>query len=742
MNRLNNKVMLGVLALLVISLGLLLWYSGRLVTAVHTRKAVERARALTVFCEEIRTFISGYHGRGMFHLPELMDEADAAPAGRGNYRETRLYRTIPVVAAWTAARAQAETLGYEFRIPRTRPRNPENRPRPGVEDTVVRFLEGDAGLSDVRATGAQVVFPPDAGTGELDEIGVIHTGVEIQPGGSRKPVDAIRFFRAIRLTEDCLQCHGEPAGTPDPLGFPREGWAAGEVHGAFEIIAPLGPMRAEIAAMRRNLLAGAGLLFGLAWIAGLFLTRRVLERPIQEVVRFSERLGKGDFRGEIPVRGKDEIAAMGRHLNASTRRLRQMVNRVSAAARDLSGNAGELARVASDLAGSAGKLDAAGEQLLTDNGSVSEYVDSVAAAADSTDRTAIRMAAMAEEMAAGSASVSDRAKRTDERVAQMARSGEEMRQTVASVAVAAEEMTASLGDVAGHTDQARKISREASDRAGEIGRRMDVLKQASGRIDRVVALIRKIADQTHLLALNATIEAAGAGAAGRGFAVVAAEVKALARSSAESAGEIADEVEAIQAHVATTVQDVETVTGIIERLAGINATIALAAGEQSNAAADISRRTSENARLADGVSRMGGEAADLVAEIARGAGETALAAAELARSVESVAGQAGETARGSASATRRVAEMGEQAREIRAAVGRTRLGADQAAGRAEALARITAELTMAVDAFQVSGEEGRDSEGVPADPFSADGSPGSGESGETGTGERSGGEVP
>jgi methyl-accepting chemotaxis protein len=736
MNRLNNKVMLGVLTPLLISLGLVLWYSGRLLTTVHTRKAVERARALTVFCEEIRIFISGYHGRGMFHLPELMAEAEAAPAERGNYRDTRLYRTIPVAAAWTAARARAETLGYEFRIPRTRPRNPDNRPRPGVEDTVVRFLEGDVALSDVRAAGAQVVFPPGADALAGDEIGVIHVGVEIQPDGSRKPMDAIRFFRAIRLTRDCLQCHGEPAGTPDPLGFPREGWAAGEVHGAFEIIAPLGPMRAEIADMRRNLLIGAGLLFALAWIAGLFLTRRVLERPIQEVVRFSERLGQGDFRGEIPVRGGDEIGAMSRHLNASTRRLRRMVTRVSAAARDLSGNAGELARVASDLAGSAGRLDAAGEQLLADNGSVAEYVDSVAAAADSTDRTALRMAAMAEEMAAGSASVSDRAKRTDERVAQMARSGEEMRRTVTSVAAAAEEMTASLGDVAGHTDQARKISREASDRAGEIGRRMDVLKQAGGRIDRVVALIRKIADQTHLLALNATIEAAGAGAAGRGFAVVAAEVKALARSSAESAGEIADEVEAIQAHIATTVQDVATVAGIIERLAGINATIAMAAGEQSNAAVHISRRASENARLADGVSRMSGEAAELVADIARGADETAKAAAELAKNVESVAGRAGETARGSASATRRVAEMGERAREIRAAVGRTRMGADQAADRAEALARITAELTMAVDAFQAADEKGRGGENAAADSALGESSSESDESGETGADER------
>lgn len=98
MNRLNNKVMLGVLTLPLISLGLVLWYSGRLLTAVHARKAVERARALPVFCEEIRTFIGGYHGRGMFRLPELMAAVEATPAGRGNCRDTRLYPTMAVDA--------------------------------------------------------------------------------------------------------------------------------------------------------------------------------------------------------------------------------------------------------------------------------------------------------------------------------------------------------------------------------------------------------------------------------------------------------------------------------------------------------------------------------------------------------------------------------------------------------------------------------------------------------------------
>lgn len=75
---------------------------------------------------------------------------------------------------------------------------------------------------------------------------------------------------------------------------------------------------------------------------------------------------------------------------------------------------------------------------------------------------------------------------------------------------------------------------------------MNVLKERSQEIARVLGLITDIASQTNLLALNAAIEAAQAGDAGRGFAVVAEEIRKLAEDSRKSAREIETLIKDVQ----------------------------------------------------------------------------------------------------------------------------------------------------------------------------------------------------
>jgi methyl-accepting chemotaxis protein len=69
----------------------------------------------------------------------------------------------------------------------------------------------------------------------------------------------------------------------------------------------------------------------------------------------------------------------------------------------------------------------------------------------------------------------------------------------------------------------------------ESVRRLDQLGKSVEEVREFVVLVRKMARQSKLLSLNAAMEAARAGEQGSGFAVVAAEVRRLARSSADAA---------------------------------------------------------------------------------------------------------------------------------------------------------------------------------------------------------------
>lgn len=160
---------------------------------------------------------------------------------------------------------------------------------------------------------------------------------------------------------------------------------------------------------------------------------------------------------------------------------------------------------------------------------------------------------------------------------------------VQAVAAGAEELNASVAEIAQSMSKSRVEADKAFQRVNEADASTQRLTNAATAMGGIVSLIQNIAGQINLLALNATIESARAGEAGRGFAVVATEVKSLARQAAEATEKIANEIDGIQGVTREVAQGLDNIKKSIESVREYVASTASAVEEQSAVTRDMSQ---------------------------------------------------------------------------------------------------------------------------------------------------------
>jgi methyl-accepting chemotaxis protein len=212
----------------------------------------------------------------------------------------------------------------------------------------------------------------------------------------------------------------------------------------------------------------------------------------------------------------------------------------------------------------------------------------------------------------------------------VSRATQQVTQNLQSLSTGAGEMTLTIQSIAANTNEAAKVASSAVSAAEAANTTIAKLGQSGAEIGIVIKVITSIAQQTNLLALNATIEAARAGEAGKGFAVVANEVKELAKQTALATEDISRKINAIQLDTKDAVTTIGTVTGIINQINNISATIAAAVEQQSATTNEMTRNVSEAASGAGDISsNIGGVTEAAEGTLAR-ARESQKAAQEMA----------------------------------------------------------------------------------------------------------------
>jgi methyl-accepting chemotaxis protein len=457
----------------------------------------------------------------------------------------RSLKQVPVVVSWSVAQKYASDQQMEFRTPSLNPRNPKNQP----DEFERRALES---------------FQKNSALAEYSER---------MPDGGK---EVMRYAQPVRLTQDCMLCHGDPAGEKDPFGNRKEGMKVGDLRGAFSVKASTEGLVqtsqsnsiALFLISLLTLLAAAGVVY--------VLLRKLVTKPLVATVEFAEKVANDDLSmQDIAVNTQDEIGRTIGALNKMKNNLRQTIE--------------SLANNAQIVASSSEELSSTSQQMSANAEETSSQANVVSAA------------------------------------------GEQVNKNLQTVAAGSEQMSASIKEIAKNATEAAKVATEAVRVAETTNATVSKLGESSAEIGQVIKVITSIAQQTNLLALNATIEAARAGEAGKGFAVVANEVKELAKQTAKATEDISLKIEAIQGDTKSAVDAIGTISSVIVKINDISNTIATAVEEQNATTNEMARNVNEAALGAGEISKNITGVAEAAQSTSHGAGDSQRAAQQLSK---------------------------------------------------------------------------------------------------------------
>lgn len=250
---------------------------------------------------------------------------------------------------------------------------------------------------------------------------------------------------------------------------------------------------------------------------------------IKRIMKSLEKAASGDLTTEVPIRGSDEFAVLGKSTNGMIGNVKELIEKTK---------------------GVSFKVDESVDTVSNNAKQLLEGTKDITKAIQEIEHGIVQQAEDSEECIRQMDNLSDKINSVSKNSDKIARIADDTNSIV-------DKGMMSIDELKGNASRTVEIT-------GNVIMEINNLKQSSMAIGSIIMAINEIAEQTNLLSLNASIEAARAGEAGRGFAVVADEIRKLADQSVECVNQIRKIVEDINDKTNDTVAIAKRAEDVVE----------------------------------------------------------------------------------------------------------------------------------------------------------------------------------